>query len=153
MTNALQGQQEFDRPNDYHPTPGPVLKEHESLLRTQLGKTDIAKHVIDTGDALPVKVPPRPVTFHCKDQVHIQLQEMARDGIISPSSSPWRSPAVYIPKDNGEICICIDYVQLNKVTKIDSYPVSRADIPQLMLANKEVFSKVDLRSTWVHLLR
>ena len=142
------GERKFDMPNDFHPTLGPVLKEHKQLFRTQLGKTDIAEHVIDTGEALPVKVPPRPVSFHYKDRVHTQLQEMARDGIIRPSSSPWRFPAVYVPKDNGEIRICIDYVQLNKVTRKDSYPVPRADGPQQMLANKKVFSKIDLRSAY-----
>ena len=109
---------------------------------------NIAEHVIDTGEASPVKVPPRPVPFHYKDCVHAQLQEMARDGIIRSSSSPWRFPAVYVPKENGEIRICVDFVQLNKVTKKDSYPVPRADGPQQMLANKKVFSKIDLRSAY-----
>ena len=136
------GERKFDMPNDFHPTLGPVLKEHKQLFRTQLGKTDIAEHVIDTGEALPVKVPPRPVPFHYNDRVHTQLQEMARDGIIRPSSSPWRFPAVYVPKDNGEIRISIDYVQLNKVTMKDSYPVTRADGQQQTLANKKVFSKI-----------
>ena len=80
-------EQKFDMPNNFHPTLGPVLKEHELLFRTQLGKTDIAEHVIDTREALPVKVPPRPVPFHYKDQVRTQLQEMGRDSIIRPSSS------------------------------------------------------------------
>ena len=103
------GERKFDMPDDFHPTLVPVLKEHEQLFRTQLGKTDITEHVIDTREAAPVKVPPRPVPFHYKDRVHTQLQEMARHGIIRPSSSPWRFPAVYVPKDNGEICICVDY--------------------------------------------
>ena len=50
-------------------------------------------------------------------------------------------------KENGEICICVDFVQLNMEMKKDSYPVSRADGPQQMLANK-VLSKIDLRSVY-----
>ena len=134
------------RNNDHHPALGPVLKEHELLFRTQLGRTNIAEHVIDTGEASPVKVPPRPVPFHYKERA--QLQEMARDGIIRRSISPWRFPAVYVPKENGEIRICVDFVQLNKVTKKDLYSVLRADGPQQMLANKKVFSKIDLRSAY-----
>ena len=52
--------EEFDTPKDYHPALATVLKEHEDLFKTQLGTTDIAEHVIDTGDAEPVKVPPAP---------------------------------------------------------------------------------------------
>ena len=87
-------------------------------------------------------------SFHFADQVRKQLHEMAEGGIIRPSSSPWCAPAVYIPKANGEIRICVDFVQLNKITKKDSYPVPRADGPQQNLANKKVFSKIDLRSTY-----
>ena len=65
--NETDGQRKLDMPSDYHPSLGPVLKEYEMLFSTQLGKTDTAKHVIDTGEALPVKMPSRPVPFHYKD--------------------------------------------------------------------------------------
>ena len=65
---------------------------------------------------------------------------------IGPSA--WHFPAVYVPKDNGEINICVDYVQLNKVTRKESYPVPSAGGPQQMLANKKIFLKIDLRSAY-----
>ena len=73
---------------------------------------------------------------------------MAQEGIIRPSSSPWCAPAIYIPKSNGVLHICIDFVQLNRVTKKDSYPVPIANCPQQRLAGKKVFSKLDLRSVY-----
>ena len=63
------------------------------------------------------------------------------EGVIQPGSSPWCAPAVYVPR---EIRICVDFVQLNRVTKKDSYPVPRADRPIQRLAGKQVFSKLDL---------
>ena len=42
----------------------------------------------------------------------------------------------------------MDFVQLNRVTKKNSYPVPRADGPQQKLAGKCVFSKLDLRSAY-----
>jgi len=71
--------------------------------------------VIETGDANPVKVPPCPIPFHYVDKVHNQIWEMAQEGIIRPSNSPWCAPAVYVPKSNGELHICIDFVQLNQM--------------------------------------
>ena len=41
-----------------------------------------------------------------------------------------------MPKPSGEIRICVDYVQLNSITKKDSYPVPRAEGPQQKLAGK-----------------
>jgi len=104
--------------------------------------------MIDTGDATPMKVPPCPIPFHYVEKVHSQFWEMAQEGIIRPSNSPWCSPPVYVPKSNGELCICIDFVQLNQVPKKDSYPVPQAERPQLKLAGKRVFSKLGLRSAY-----
>jgi len=72
---------------------------------------------------------------------------------MRPSNSPWCAPAVYMPKGNGEIRICVDFVQLIQRTKKDSYPVPRAEGPQQKLAGKTLagktaFSKLDLRSAY-----
>jgi len=93
------------------------------LFSERLGKTAVTNRVIDTGDATPVKVQPRPTPFHYAEKVKSQLRDMGDEGI---SNSPWFAPAIYVPKCNGELCICIDFVQLNHI-KRDSYPVPRAE--------------------------
>ena len=141
-------QVELGMPQNYHKSLELVLKEHAALFRCQLGRTNVAKHVIDTGDAPPVKMPSRPIPFHYTEQVQSQLKNMAKEGIIRASNSPWCAPAVYVPKSNGEVRICVDFVQLNKATKKDPYPVPQADGPQQKLANKKIFSKIDLQSAY-----
>src|SRR5262245_45563573 len=42
-------------------------------------------------------------------------------GVISPSSSPWTSPVVVIPKKDGGNRFCVDFRKLNKLTKKDAY--------------------------------
>ena len=112
-----------DMPSEVHPSLTPVLQEFKGLFSQQLGKTNVAEHTIDTGDALPIRIPPRQIPFHFVDKVNAQLEDMVKEGIIRPSTSPWCAPAVYVPKSSGVIRICVDFVQLNKVTKKDSYPV------------------------------
>ena len=70
---------------------------------------------------------------------------MATERIIRPSNSSWCAPANYVPKDNGEISICVDYMQLNKLY---SCTVPRADGPQQKFAHKNEFSKLNLRSAY-----
>ena len=53
-----------DMPTNFHPDLASVLKDHETLFRCKLGKTDVARHVINTGDAYPVKLPSRHIPFH-----------------------------------------------------------------------------------------
>jgi hypothetical protein len=39
----------------------------------------------------------------------------------------WLSPIVIVPKKNGKLCICVDYRQLNFLTKKDPYPLPFID--------------------------
>ena len=135
---------QLEMPTDIHPELRPVVQEFEELFSKQLGQTNVTKHIIDTVEATPIKVPPRQIPFHYADKIHAQLQDMALEGIIRPSTSPWCAPAVYVPKATGEVRICVDFVKLNQVTKKDSYPVPRPEGPQQRLAGKKVFSKLDL---------
>ena len=141
-------QKELDMPIEFHPALRPVLQEYQELFTMQIGWTHVTEHVINTGDACSVKVPPHPILFHNQDKVYTQLQEMVKEGIIRPSSSPWRAPAVYVPKRDGKDRIGVDFVQLNNITKKDSYPIPRPEGPQQMMAHKKVFSKLDLKSTY-----
>ena len=52
-----------DMPTDYRPSLESVLLEHRAIFRRKLGHTSVAEHVIETDDALPVKVPARPISF------------------------------------------------------------------------------------------
>lgn len=55
---------------------------------TDLGRTHLTMHGIDTGDAKPVKLPPRRIPLHLQQEVTDNLKQMLDTG-IQPSCSPW----------------------------------------------------------------
>jgi hypothetical protein len=67
-------------------------------------------------------------------------------GFIHPSSSPWGCPALFIPKKDKELRLCVDYRPLNAVTIKNKHPLPRIDILFDQLAGAQMFSKIDLRS-------
>ncbi|XP_014679836.1 PREDICTED: uncharacterized protein LOC106819760 [Priapulus caudatus] len=79
-----------------------------------LGKTDIVRHSIETGNVAPIKQAPRRLPMHRQAQAKAELSEMLRTGIIEPSDSPWASPIVLVTKKDGNVRFCIDYRKLNK---------------------------------------
>ena len=83
-----------DMPSEVHPSLTPVLQEYKELFSQQLGKINVAEHTIDNGDALPIRIPLRQIPFHYVDKVNAQLEDMVKEGIIRPSTSPWCAPAV-----------------------------------------------------------
>jgi hypothetical protein len=76
-----------------------------------------------------------------------QLQELLDKGFIRSSTSPWGCPALFVKKDQS-LRLCIDYRPLNAVTIKNKYPLPRIDVLFDQWVGAEVFSKIDLRSSY-----
>nr|GEU30418.1 putative reverse transcriptase domain, ribonuclease H-like domain, aspartic peptidase domain protein [Tanacetum cinerariifolium] len=50
-----------------------------------------------------------------------KLQELSDKGFIRPSYSPWGTPILFVKKKDGSFRICINYLELNKLTVITSF--------------------------------
>ena len=62
-----------------------------------------------------------------REQLSNMIDDLLNCGIIQPSSSPWSSPVVLVPKKDGS-CMCIDYRRLiYSVTRKDVCPLPRID--------------------------
>jgi hypothetical protein len=73
-----------------------------------------------------------------------QVQELLAKGWIRPSSSPWGSPELFVPKKDGSCRMCIDYRALNKVTVKNNWPLPRIDDLLDKLVKAQVFTTLDL---------
>ncbi|GJX20219.1 putative reverse transcriptase domain-containing protein [Tanacetum coccineum] len=81
-----------------------------------------------------------------------QLQELADQGFIQPSTSPWGAPVLFVKNKEESFKMCIDYQELNKLTVKNRYPLARIDDLFDQLQGSSVYSKIDLRSGY-HQLR
>nr|GEU36261.1 ribonuclease H-like domain-containing protein [Tanacetum cinerariifolium] len=68
------------------------------------------------GVAPVARAPYRLVPFEMKE-LSDQLQELSDTGFIRPSSSPWGASILFVKKNDGSFWMCIDYRELNKLTK------------------------------------
>jgi len=74
-----------------------------------------------------------------------QLEELIQN-FIRPNVSSWGASVLLVKKKDGNMRLCIDYRQLNKVTIKNKYPLPRIDDLLDQLKGASVFSKIDLRS-------
>ena len=81
------------------------------------GRTERLYHRIDTGDARPIRQPPRRLPLAKQALVNDLLEDMKNKGLIEESDSPWSSPVVLVGKKAGSLRFCVDYRRLNDVTK------------------------------------
>ena len=126
-----------------------LLIRYSSLFsssKTDIGRTDVTRHYINTGTNAPIKQPPRRVPFNRKKEIDEQLNSMLDNDVIEPSSSPWASPVVLVKKKDGSFRFCVDYRKLNNVTVKDAYPLPRIDESLDQLSGAKWFSTLDLCS-------
>lgn len=90
-----------------------------------------------------------PIEFR---ELKSQLQELLDKGFICPGVLPWGAPVLFVKKKDGTMRMCIDYWQLNQMTKKNKYCLLRIDELFDQLQRACFFSKIDLRSGY-HQLR
>ena len=60
-------------------------------------------------------------------ELRVQFQELLDKGFIRPSTSPWSALVLFAKKKDKTLRLCIDYIQLNRVTIKNRYPLPRID--------------------------
>ena len=126
-----------------------LVTEYEDIFSkdsSDLGKSGLLEHAIDTGDCKPVKQPPRRVPPYQREVIDKQLDELLATGRVEPSQSPWSSPVVLARKHDGTYRMCIDFRKLNQSTKKDAIPLPRTDDLLEALGGAQWFSSLDLAS-------
>jgi len=79
-------------------------------------------------------------------ELRAQLQELLERGFIRPSTSPYGSPILFVPKKDGGWRLCVDYRAINRITIKNSHPLPRIDEMFEQLHGSAVYSKLDLAS-------
>ncbi|KXZ57070.1 hypothetical protein GPECTOR_5000g1297 [Gonium pectorale] len=105
---------------------------------------------IDTGDAAPIAQHPYRLSPREKKAVDEEMAKMMADGVIEPSSSPWVSPVVVVPKKDGSLRPCVDMRRVNEVTRAICHPLGHIqDIIDSVAppsGTQRYYSALDLKS-------
>ena len=96
--------------------------------------------------AAPVSKTPYRMSTPEMIELNMKLQELLEKKYIRPSVSPWGALFIFVKKKDGTIRLCIDYMQLNKVTVKNKYPLQRINDLFDQMKGAKVFSNIELRS-------
>lgn len=75
-----------------------------------------------------------------------QVEKLLDAGIIEESTSNYASPAILVKKHCGEERLCIDYRQINSITKREEYPMPIVSDQLDQLGGHKFFTSLDLAS-------
>lgn len=122
------------RPSDAHPITSP---------------SDI-ELVISLKHEQPISYRPRRLSYSDKQKLREILDRLLKENVIRPSNSPYASPIVLVHKKNGELRLCVDYRELNKITIKDNFPTPLIEDHLDRLRDKRYFTSLDLRNGFHH---
>lgn len=79
-----------------------------------------------------------------------KIDEMLRQGIIERVNgvSKWVSQLDYAPKNDGDICICVDMRRANTAVDRESHPLPTMDDFLPHLGRTKMFSKLDIKQAY-----
>ena len=138
-----------DIPEEYIDDVTRLLIDYQDVFAkddTDLGRTGLVKHHIDTGQSRPIRQRQRRHPLGQREEIKRQVDDLLEKKLIEPTDSPWAANIVLVWKKDGSQRLCIDYRQLNNVTMKDAYPLPRIDETLDALAGAQWFSTLDLAS-------
>ena len=113
-----------------------------------LGKTNLEKHVIDTGDARPKKMRYYPVSPAVQSLIFAELDRMLELDVIEiAKDAEWNNRTTLVIKP-GKNRLCLDARELNKVTRKDAYPLPNIDGLLARLGDTHFISAIDLKDAF-----
>ena len=112
------------------------------------GVTTLTEHSIDVQGATPFKHHPRRMSPKMQQVAIEEVERMYNEGVIERSASDYSSAPVMIRKSNGTYRFCVDYRDLNKMTRRDAYPIPNMDTILDKLRQARYLTKIDLRQAY-----
>ena len=141
VTRKLQG--DYERFGE-ESVVGDLKRDFPDVFTDLPGKAKVDRFKIDTGNAEPRRSHPYRVPDRLKEGVRAEVNKLVELGIVVPSTSPWASPVVPVPKPDGSVRVCIDYRKLNEVTTADPYYMACMDEILERVGSSKIISKLDL---------
>ena len=126
-----------------------VVKQY-AVLFTGLGELK-GEHVIHLReDATPFCLAtPRRVPLPIIEKVKNEIERMASAGVIEAVDEPtdWCAPIVVVPKQSGDVRICVDLTKLNEAVRRENYIIPKGESTLGSIASKgHIYTKLDANS-------
>ncbi|XP_066990453.1 uncharacterized protein [Macrobrachium rosenbergii] len=123
------------------------------VVKDELGSCTILKHdVILTEEATPIKQSPYRLNPQKRLRMKEAVQYLLTNGLIKPCCSPWASPSLLTPKEDGTDRLCTDFRKVNELTVTDSFPLPRLDDLIDSVGNEKFVTKIDLQKGYYQAL-
>lgn len=126
-----------------------LLDRYPDLFSERLGVTSLLQYKILLSDDIPVRHAPYRLSPPKMNILRSKIDQMLRDGVIRPSTSPYASPVFLVPKgQGGDYRVVVDYRSLNKKVILESVPLPDLHNCFTWFSGAEYFTVLDLNQAY-----
>ena len=147
--NQVQSTQEI-----LEPKLASVIQKHSRIFSKDsmdIGNVATEHHRIRLTNNVPIRRSFYRCSHADNEEIETQLQDLLKNNLIRPSTSPYAFPVVLArKKDDTKKRLCIDYRPLNNVTVPDPEPIPRIDDILDELQGARYFTTLDITSGYWH---
>ena len=132
--------------------------ENEYIEGENIERTDAVQHEIDTGDTKPFREKLRMYSPEVNKILEEERIKMSEQGVCQPSTSAYASNLLLVrkpdPSSKGGVKnrLCAAFVQLNRLTKKDSYPLPNIQAIFRKIGRSKWYTTMDLISGFWQIL-
>ena len=124
-----------------------VFSEAKALVLPE--RTELNEHAIDLEDG---KQPPYGPIYSLGpvelETLKTYIKTHLKTGFIRPFKSPSGAPILFNKKPDGSLCLCVDYRDLNNLTRKNQYPLPLIGKSLDRLGRVKKFTQLDLTSAY-----
>ncbi|XP_068248784.1 uncharacterized protein [Palaemon carinicauda] len=122
-----------------------LLTSFQDLCTDDPGTCNLIQHdiLLEPGTQ-PIRQPFYRAIGKKLESLRSEVQYLIDHKLAVPSTSPWASPCILVPKANGKLRLCTDYRRLNKVTIKNSFPLPRINDILDNISNSKILTQIDL---------
>lgn len=122
-----------------------LIQHNHDVFGDHPRRCNIASHDVQLiAGTSPIRQAPYRLNLQKRQQMQKEVDYLIQQGLAVPSNSPWASPCLLVPKEDGQQRFCTDYRRVNAVTVPDAHPLPRIDDLIDEVGQSQFITKLDL---------